>query len=164
MDWLFGGRRVSQRSSSLATARQSFSSATTAAAEEETLPLATAYQEPIESKVLISTGPNKNLEHVSKQRQQDSSATTEESVSVYVPSPQQHDKQQLPHISASITRISEPKSSSTSSTASWKAAAFGITNLTSVVAIVFANKLVLYTHGFGFAVTLTWLHTVFTGA
>ncbi|GBF94129.1 solute carrier family 35 member E3 [Raphidocelis subcapitata] len=41
-------------------------------------------------------------------------------------------------------------------------AAYGVTNLSSVVLIVVANKMVLFTHKFGFAVTLTWLHAVFT--
>ncbi|KAF8065848.1 slc35e3 [Scenedesmus sp. PABB004] len=45
-----------------------------------------------------------------------------------------------------------------------RAAAYGVTNLSSVVAIVFANKLVLFTHGFHFAATLTWLHCIFTAA
>jgi solute carrier family 35 protein E3 len=49
-----------------------------------------------------------------------------------------------------------------SSSGAIKAALYGITNLSSVVAIVFANKLVLYTHGFHFAATLTWFHTIFT--
>uniref|UniRef100_A0A383VFD1 Sugar phosphate transporter domain-containing protein n=1 Tax=Tetradesmus obliquus TaxID=3088 RepID=A0A383VFD1_TETOB len=49
-----------------------------------------------------------------------------------------------------------------SSSSAVKATLFGLTNLSSVVAIVFANKLVLYTHGFHFAATLTWLHTIFT--
>jgi solute carrier family 35 protein E3 len=35
-------------------------------------------------------------------------------------------------------------------------------NLGSVVSIVVVNKLVLYTYGFKFAATLTWLHTIFT--
>jgi hypothetical protein len=40
--------------------------------------------------------------------------------------------------------------------------AYGVTNLSSVVLIVVANKMVLFTHKFAFAVTLTWLHAVFT--
>ena len=39
---------------------------------------------------------------------------------------------------------------------------YGIMNLVSVIAIVVANKLVLYTYQFKFAVTLTWLHTIVT--
>eukprot|EP00877_Chromochloris_zofingiensis_P002107 jgi/Chrzof1/11898/Cz06g13290.t1 len=42
--------------------------------------------------------------------------------------------------------------------------AYGLTNLSSVVTIVLANKMVLYTYEFSFAVTLTWLHTIFTAA
>ena len=41
-------------------------------------------------------------------------------------------------------------------------ASYGLTNLSSVVMIVVANKMVLFTHRFRFAVTLTWLHAVFT--
>jgi hypothetical protein len=40
--------------------------------------------------------------------------------------------------------------------------AYGVTNLASVVMIVVANKMVLFTHKFGFAITLTCLHAVFT--
>lgn len=89
---------------------------------------------------------------------------------LYIPPSPTASKQALPQVHS--WRTSEPssvggagaaKSSTNGAAASWKAAAFGITNLASVVAIVFANKLVLYTHGFGFAVTLTWLHTLFTG-
>jgi hypothetical protein len=43
-----------------------------------------------------------------------------------------------------------------------KAVVYGLTNLGSVVAIVMANKLVLHTHGFRFAITLTWLHCIFS--
>jgi solute carrier family 35 protein E3 len=39
---------------------------------------------------------------------------------------------------------------------------YGMMNLVSVIAIVVANKLVLYTYNFRFAVTLTWLHTIVT--
>ncbi|KAI8472997.1 MAG: triose-phosphate transporter family-domain-containing protein [Monoraphidium minutum] len=41
-------------------------------------------------------------------------------------------------------------------------AAYGVTNLASVVAIVVANKKALFTYKFNFPVTLTWLHAVFT--
>jgi hypothetical protein len=40
--------------------------------------------------------------------------------------------------------------------------AYGVTNLASVVMIVVANKMVLFTHKFGFAITLTCLHALFT--
>jgi hypothetical protein len=39
---------------------------------------------------------------------------------------------------------------------------YGLTNLSSVVMIVVANKMVLYTCKFSFVVTLTLLHSVFT--
>jgi len=39
---------------------------------------------------------------------------------------------------------------------------YGLTNLSSVVMIVVANKMVLFTHKFSFAVTLTCLHALFT--
>jgi solute carrier family 35 protein E3 len=41
-------------------------------------------------------------------------------------------------------------------------AAYGVTNLSSVVMIVVANKMVLFTYKFSFAVMLTWLHAIFT--
>jgi hypothetical protein len=41
-------------------------------------------------------------------------------------------------------------------------AIYGLTNLSSVVMIVVANKKALFTHEFNFPVTLTWLHAVFT--
>jgi solute carrier family 35 protein E3 len=40
--------------------------------------------------------------------------------------------------------------------------AYGLTNLSSVVMIVVANKMVLFTHKFSFVVTLTFLHSLFT--
>lgn len=39
---------------------------------------------------------------------------------------------------------------------------YGLTNLSSVVMIVVANKMVLFTYKFHFVVTLTLLHSVFT--
>jgi hypothetical protein len=66
-------------------------------------------------------------------------------------------------LDASERPASPHKSSSSSSSASaLLPAVYGITNLASVIAIVVANKLVLYTYNFRFAVTLTWLHTIFT--
>ncbi|KAI8472640.1 MAG: triose-phosphate transporter family-domain-containing protein [Monoraphidium minutum] len=41
-------------------------------------------------------------------------------------------------------------------------AIYGITNLSSVVMIVVANKMVLFTYKFSFVVTLTLLHSIFT--
>jgi solute carrier family 35 protein E3 len=41
-------------------------------------------------------------------------------------------------------------------------AVYGLANLSSVIAIVVANKLALKTHGFSFPVALTWCHTAFT--
>lgn len=43
-------------------------------------------------------------------------------------------------------------------------AAYGLTNLSSVITIVFANKIVLGSCGFSFPVALTWLHTLFTAS
>lgn len=43
-------------------------------------------------------------------------------------------------------------------------AAYGLTNLVSVVAIVFANKMAMSSCGFSFPVALTWLHTSFTAS
>jgi len=44
------------------------------------------------------------------------------------------------------------------------AVVYGLANLSSVVAIVVANKFALKTHGFAFPVALTWCHTAFTAA
>jgi hypothetical protein len=41
---------------------------------------------------------------------------------------------------------------------------YGLTNLSSVVLIVFANKIVLGSYRFHFPVMLTWLHTIATAA
>jgi len=43
-------------------------------------------------------------------------------------------------------------------------ACYGLTNLSSVVMIVVANKMVLFTYKFSFVVTLTLLHSIFTAA
>ena len=69
------------------------------------------------------------------------------------------------HLDGSHQPASTHKASSSATSSSSSAllpVVYGLTNLASVIAIVVANKLVLYTYNFRFAVTLTWLHTIFT--
>lgn len=69
---------------------------------------------------------------------------------------------QLGSLPASNAPRERPAPLPNSTRAAVRATAYGVTNLASVVAIVFANKLVLFTHGFHFAATLTLMHCIFT--
>lgn len=44
----------------------------------------------------------------------------------------------------------------------WRSTLFGFLNMSSVVGIVFANKVVMSVHGFRFSTTLTWVHLLVT--
>lgn len=82
-----------------------------------------------------------------------------------VPAPAVTSPTRAPLLGAASDKANTLSSSSPtpSTAASWiRPVAYGLTNLLSVVLIVVANKMVMYTHKFSFAVALTWLHCLFT--
>lgn len=80
------------------------------------------------------------------------------------PQPQQETRQQQPPVRVkALPAAPAAPAASSAPVPHWVlTTAYGLTNLSSVVMIVVANKMVLFTHKFGFAVTLTCLHALFT--
>jgi solute carrier family 35 protein E3 len=121
-------------------------------------------QQPVETQVVRDSSLSKSSHHrsVDVTASSDSKQQDELRISLQPPLGQQ---QQQAGAAAALPlqqKQQQQKQQQSSGSRAVKAALYGITNLSSVVAIVFANKLVLYTHGFHFAATLTWLHTIFT--
>jgi solute carrier family 35 protein E3 len=95
-------------------------------------------------------------------------STSSSSKAAAIAASPQHQQQRLPSAAAAAT--APPTTIATTATPNNPTRSFllplvyGLANLSSVIAIVVANKLALKTHGFSFPVALTWCHTAFTAA
>jgi solute carrier family 35 protein E3 len=121
-------------------------------------------QQPVQTEVVRESSLSKSSHHRSVDVTASSDNTGQDELRVNIPQPLGQVQQQAGAAAgpALAQKQQQQQQQQPSSSGAVKAALYGLTNLSSVVAIVFANKLVLNTHGFHFAVTLTWLHTIFT--
>jgi solute carrier family 35 protein E3 len=122
-------------------------------------------QQPVHTEVVRETSLSKSSHHRSVDVKASSDNQGQDELRLNIPQPVGQVVQQAGAAAAApalAPKQQQQQQQQPSSSGAVKAALYGLTNLSSVVAIVFANKLVLYTHGFHFAATLTWLHTIFT--